>query len=69
MNLLLLQVTPHRIELPYVVVSLIIGVFFLIVPAYKLYQCKERLQAEALFKRASYYPLALMVVIGVRSIL
>jgi 4-hydroxybenzoate polyprenyltransferase len=68
-NLLLFYATPYRIELPWVVASLLISVYFLLVPAYRLHKTKERRHAAALFNRASYYPLALLIVTGVRSVL
>jgi 4-hydroxybenzoate polyprenyltransferase len=68
MNLLLFRSVRYEIELPYVLASLGIGVFFLLVPAYKLYKIRDRFHAAALFNRASYYPLALLVVVTFRSI-
>jgi 4-hydroxybenzoate polyprenyltransferase len=68
-NLLLYHATAYRMELVYVVISLLIGIYFLVLPGYRLFSTKERVQAGALFNRASYYPIALLVVIGIRSIL
>jgi 4-hydroxybenzoate polyprenyltransferase len=68
-NLLLLYAAPYRIELPWMVASLLIGVYFLLVPALRLHKTKDRRHASALFNRASFYPLALLIVIGVRSVL
>jgi 4-hydroxybenzoate polyprenyltransferase len=69
MSLLLFRVINYKIDLPYVVVSMAIGCFFLLVPGYKLYKTRDRFHAAALFNRASYYPLALLVVVALRSIL
>ena len=68
MNLLLFRSVRYEIELPYVLASLAIGVFFLFVPAYELYKTRDRFHAAALFNRASYYPLALLAVVTFRSI-
>jgi 4-hydroxybenzoate polyprenyltransferase len=68
-NILLFYATPYRIGLPWVVTSLLTSVYFLLVPAYRLHKTKESRQAAALFNRASYYPLALLIVIGARSVL
>jgi 4-hydroxybenzoate polyprenyltransferase len=68
MNLLLFRVVRYEIELPYVLVSLAMGIFFLLVPAYRLHKTRDRFHAAALFNRASYYPLALLIVIALRSI-
>jgi 4-hydroxybenzoate polyprenyltransferase len=69
MSFLLFCAISYKIGLPYVVVSLAIGCFFLLLPAYKLYKTRDRFHAAALFNRASYYPLALLVVVAFRSIL
>jgi 4-hydroxybenzoate polyprenyltransferase len=50
-------------ELPLVAVSWLAGLYLLILPAYRLYRGKEKLQASALFNRASYYPLSLLAVV------
>lgn len=68
MNLLLFLVVRYDIELPYVLGSLAIGFFFLLVPAYRLHKTRDRLRAAALFNRASFYPLALLIMIALRSI-
>lgn len=44
------------------------GVYLLLVPAWRLYKTKDRLQASSLFNRASYYPLALFAVAIMRAI-
>lgn len=42
--------------------SLGAGVYLLILPGYRLFKAEERSQALVLFNRASYYPLALLMV-------
>ena len=37
---------------------------FLLIPGYRLYAMKTRLQAARLFNRASYYPLAILVMVA-----
>jgi 4-hydroxybenzoate polyprenyltransferase len=69
MNVVLMWVTPFRLQWPYLVACLIIGTFLLIVPAYRLYKTKDRFEAITLFNRASYYPPALLVVAVVQSLL
>jgi 4-hydroxybenzoate polyprenyltransferase len=66
-NLLLLHAVPYKIGLPWLTVSLLMSVYFLLLPGYRLYKTRQRQDAAALFNRASYYPLALLIVIGVRS--
>ncbi len=51
----------------YVIVTVLcIGVFLLLVPAVSLYRSHDRTHAMALFNRASYYPLILLVVVLLR---
>jgi hypothetical protein len=47
----------------YLIGTLWVGVYALLVPAYKLYTTKTSSQAFRLFNRASYYPLAMLVVV------
>jgi len=47
----------------------LIGVYLLVLPAYRLFQSKHRRDALNLFNRASYYPLALLAVVSVRAII
>ena len=57
--LFVLLVTPFsRIE--ELAACLVIGIYLLILPAYRLYRARDRVHALALFNRASYYPLALL---------
>lgn len=41
-------------------VSLISGVYLLLIPAFRLYRTKSRADAMALFNKSSYYPVALL---------
>lgn len=50
----------------YLAVSLAIGACLLLLPAYRLYQSLDRIDAMALFNRASYYPPALLALVLVR---
>jgi 4-hydroxybenzoate polyprenyltransferase len=68
MNLLLFHAIKYKMDLPYIVASLAIGCFFLLIPAYRLYKTRDRFRAAALFNRASYYPLALVILVAFRSI-
>ncbi len=47
----------------YMLGALVIGLYFLLIPGYRLYAMKTRLQAARLFNRASYYPLAILVMV------
>jgi 4-hydroxybenzoate polyprenyltransferase len=41
------------------------GFYLLLIPAYRLLRTKERSAASILFNKASYYPLAVLVVVGI----
>ena len=62
----LFNLSPADFNLPYIVVCILVGFYLLIIPAYGLYRGKKRRQAWTLFKRASYYPLALLILVTVR---
>ncbi len=49
-------------ELSSLTASLCAGVYLLLLPGYRLFKTRQRSQALILFNRASYYPLALLVV-------
>ncbi|MDP1714212.1 MAG: UbiA family prenyltransferase [Anaerolineales bacterium] len=58
-------ISPANLGLPYILVSLIIGYVFLIQPGFQLYKYKEGRQAANLFDKASYYPVAQLVLITI----
>lgn len=68
MNVVVLHFSQAIFELIYVVVFFAGGIYFLIVPAVRLYKVKKRRNAMALFNRASYYPLALLLVMTVKIV-
>ena len=41
------------------------GLYLLLLPAYKLYRSQNNSYAAVLFNRASYYPLAMLVIIAI----
>ena len=69
MNAVLLWLTPFGLQWPFLSACLIAGVYLLIVPAYRLYKTRDRVNAINLFNRASYYPLALLVVTAIQCLL
>jgi len=66
MNVVLFRFAPVSFELPFVVASFMVGVCLLIIPAYRLYRTKEPRHALILFNRASFYPLAMLVLVTVK---
>jgi heme O synthase-like polyprenyltransferase len=66
MTLLLFSLAQFHFTLLYVLASLSLGLYLLLFPALQLYRTKERRHAIVLFNKASYYPLALLMVILVK---
>jgi 4-hydroxybenzoate polyprenyltransferase len=60
---LVLGVSPARLPLLLVAVGLGCGIYLLLLPGWRLYHTRARAQASALFNQASYYPLAMLLVI------
>jgi len=68
LNIVALHFSKAVFELVIVIVFVIGGIYFLIIPALRLYKIKARKNAMALFNRASYYPLALLLVMVIRRV-
>ena len=64
-NLWLFGVSIPRPPLRFVAASFVIGLVLLLLPAYRLYRTRERRKALTLFKSASYYPLACLILVTV----
>jgi len=62
-SLFLPLISPAKPGMPYLLASLLVGYFLLLEPAVQLYRSGESRQAARLFDRASYYPLAQLVLI------
>jgi 4-hydroxybenzoate polyprenyltransferase len=65
-NLLFVRLAAFRGTWPYTLIFMFVGGYFLLVPACRLLKSKEQQDAMALFNRASCYPLASLVVVGLR---
>jgi len=63
LSLLVLGLSPARSTLPLLAAALGCGIYLLLLPGWRLYQSQARGQASALFNQASYYPLAMLLVI------
>lgn len=63
LSAVLLRMAPVRFSFPLVGLAAALGGYFLLLPALGLYRSQAQPQAAALFNRASYYPLALLVLI------
>jgi 4-hydroxybenzoate polyprenyltransferase len=69
MNIILFRLASGSFEPPFVVASFVAGVYLLIVPAFQLYKTKQPRHALVLFNRASFYPLALLVLITIKILI
>ena len=59
---ILLILSPINFELLFIIAFAFVGFYFLLLPTIKLYRTEESSHAMILFNKASYYPLALLVV-------
>lgn len=66
LNLVVLYTSQISFQLPYAIASLIVGIYLLLPPAIKLLRTKKRIHAVALFNRASYYPVVMLVVVIIK---
>ena len=69
MSVLLFRLAPRSFELPFVFASIVIGAYLLILPAFRVLKTKESRHALVLFNRASFYPLALLVLIAIKKLI
>jgi len=65
LNGILVGLSRVETKLPLLALSAAAGLFLLLIPAFRLFKTRQRSQASILFNRASYYPLALLVVVGI----
>ena len=63
MNAVIFYFSQVRFEFVYIAISLMVGFYLLLLPALRLNKTRQKNQAMALFNKASYYPLALLVVV------
>jgi 4-hydroxybenzoate polyprenyltransferase len=69
LSLVLLQLSQITFEIPFVLAFIAAGFFLLLLPAVRLYKTREDSYAMVLFNKASYYPLALLVIVVLKLIL
>jgi 4-hydroxybenzoate polyprenyltransferase len=56
--------TVHNIS--FIFMSVVVGVYLLLLPALELYQSRKQFPTMALFNKASYYPAALLVIVLIK---
>jgi 4-hydroxybenzoate polyprenyltransferase len=69
LTVILFSVSRVRFEIPYILAAVFTGGYLLLAPAVKLYKTKERREVMTLFNKASYYPVSLLVIVTVKSML
>jgi 4-hydroxybenzoate polyprenyltransferase len=62
MSLVMFWVFPGKLGLLYLAGAFLSGLYFLILPAHRLFRTRVPEEAANLFNRASYYPLAMVLV-------
>ena len=66
---ILLVLSNVAFELPFILAFAFVGLYFLLLPTIKLYRSEENSYAMILFNKASYYPLALLVVVAIKLLI
>ena len=66
LSLVVFALSPLGLGIPYRLSALAVGGYMLLYPAYQLHRTRRRSEVMALFNRASYYPMALFIVVLVR---
>lgn len=64
-NLFFLAMSPLAFRVPGLVITGVVSLSTLLIPAWRLYQSKGAAEAKQLFNRASYYPLWILLLIGI----
>ncbi|NIO06309.1 MAG: ubiquinone biosynthesis protein UbiA [Proteobacteria bacterium] len=68
LGVVLFSIAPLELSFPFLEASLFVGFYFLLLPAFRLYRTRNQTRALVLFNKASYYPLALLVIVLFRLI-
>ena len=66
---ILLVLSNVAFDLPFILAFAFVGLYFLLLPTIKLYRSEESSYAMILFNKASYYPLALLVVVAIKLLI
>jgi len=53
-------------NISFILISVAVGTYLLLLPALKLYRSCKRSHAMALFNKASYYPAVLLVIVLIK---
>ena len=66
---ILLVLSNVAFELPFILAFAFVGLYFLLLPTIQLYRSEESSHAMILFNKASYYPLALLVIVVIKLLI
>ena len=66
---ILLVLSNVAFELPFILTFAFVGLYFLLLPTIQLYRSEESSHAMILFNKASYYPLALLVIVVIKLLI
>ena len=69
LSLVLLQLSQITFEIPFTLAFIVAGFLLLLLPAVRLCKIREESAAMVLFNKASYYPLALLVIVVLKLLL
>ena len=64
---ILVNISNITLNLPFILAFAVVTLYFLLLPTIKLYRAEESSYAIILFNKASYYPLALLVLVAVNA--
>ncbi|MBW2410395.1 MAG: UbiA family prenyltransferase [Deltaproteobacteria bacterium] len=67
-SMFLPSISPLTLGIPYIVATVVVGFILLLLPGYRLYKLQDGRLAARLFDRASYYPIAQLVIVSVFAI-
>ena len=65
---ILLDLSNIVFELPFILAFAFVVLYFLLLPTIQLYRSKEGAHAIVLFNKASYYPLALLILVAFKAL-
>ena len=69
LNAALLSLSHLETKLPAMVAAACAGLYLLLIPAYRLFKAQEKSRAAILFNKASYYPPAMLVIVGFATLI
>ncbi len=59
----------RHVPLTYISASVLVGIYLLLLPSFRLLRTKDRSDALTLFRKSSYYPLSLLITLAITIII